>query len=385
MRIGVNTRLLLPGTLEGIGRFTFEVLQRMVETNPKDDFYFYFDRPYDEKYIFAENVHPVLLTPPARTPMQWYWWFEKSLPKAMEKDQVEVFFSPELYASLKTDIPTLIIAHDIAYYHYPQHFRWYHLVYLKRFTPLFVHKAIRIGCVSHTTKKDLIESLNVPPEKLFVAENGPTPGFSPMSDAERVDVRKKLTNGHPYFVYLGSIHPRKNTTRTIRAFELFRDENPESNHRLILVGRMAWKTGKTKSAISKNKYQEDIIHLGQREDAHTILGAADALLYVSLFEGFGIPILEAFASHTPVITSKVGSMKEVAGDAALLSNPLQTKSIAHCMSALYKDPILPKRLVEKGIERLIQYSWDKTTNILYRELSTLAKGLSKNESLAANI
>jgi glycosyltransferase involved in cell wall biosynthesis len=373
MRIGVNTRLLLPGTLEGIGRFTFEVLQRMVKANSQDDFYFYFDRPFDDRYIFTKNVHPIVLSPQARTPMQWYWWFEKSLPKAMEEDKIEVFFSPELYASLKTKIPTLLIAHDIAYFHYPQHFRWYHLLYLKHFTPLFLRKAVRIGCVSHTTKEDLRDSFGIPQENLFVAENGPTPGFAPLSDSKKLEVQNTLTKGHPYFLYLGSIHPRKNTTRTVRAFELFRDDNPQSNHKLVLVGRMAWKTCKSLSAISKNKYRKDIIHLGQREDASSILGAADALLYVSLFEGFGIPILEGFAAHTPVITSNVGSMKEVAGDAALLVNPLKTKSIAFNITKIYKDPLLRSKLIEKGKERLAEYSWERTSEVIYKELTNFMK------------
>lgn len=371
MKIGVNTRLLLPGTLEGIGRFTHEILSRMVKDHPQDQFYFFFDRPYDGKYVYGDNVIPIVVKPMARTPIHWVWWFEVALPKALNKYGIDVFFSPELYTSLRAKTPSLLVAHDIAYHHFPHHFRWDHLWYLKKYTPLFLNRADKISCVSQATMNDIVKVFSIKKEKLFVAENGPTPGFIPVGYDEKLEVRKKLTAGHPYFLYLGSIHPRKNVESLIQAFEMFRKSNSTNTNKLVLVGRMAWKTKKVKKVFDSSAVKEDVLFLGQREDAASIMGGAEALIYVSLFEGFGIPILEAFQSRIPVITSNHGSMKEVAGDGAILVEPTNVAAIAQGMEKIVSDAAFSKNLVKKGTEVLKKYNWSKSANIIYDEIIKL--------------
>lgn len=371
MKIGVNTRLLLPGTLEGIGRFAHEVLSRMVQDHPEDQFYFFFDRPYDDRFIYGANVTPVIIKPKARTPLHWYWWFEKSLPKAFNEYKIDVFFSPELYTSLCANTPVLLVAHDIAYHHFPQHFRWYHLWYLKKYTPLFLQKAEKICCVSHATKEDLESVFSLDSNKLFVAENGPTPGFIPVEAAVKKAIRDEITGGLPYFIYLGSIHPRKNIRNLIKAFELFKNECPESGYKLVLVGRIAWKAGRIRKSIQYSPYKKDILHLGQRDDANRLLAGADALIYVSLLEGFGIPILEAFGTKTPVITSNVGAMKEVAGVAALLVNPENPNSIAAGMTKIYTDRATSEMLIVEGLKRITDFSWNFTAKSISQQIKKL--------------
>jgi glycosyltransferase involved in cell wall biosynthesis len=343
----------------------------MVRDHPEDQFYFFFDRPFDEKYVYGPNVTPIVIKPMARTAIHWYWWFEKALPQALNKHGIDVFFSPELYTSLSAKTPALLVAHDIAYHHFPEHFPWYHLWYLKKYTPLFLLKADKISCVSSATEEDIIKSFSIDNKKVFVAENGPTAGFVLLDHQTKEEVKNEVAGGNPYFVYLGSIHPRKNVDRLIRAFEMFKKKNAGSTHKLILVGRMAWKTQKVNAALDACTVKKDVLFLGQRTDAARILGGAEALVYVSLMEGFGIPILEAFATGTPVITSNRGAMKEVSGNAALLVEPENIEEIAGVMQKIVSDDKLSGDLVEKGIQRLKHFDWSKSAQKIYKELKSL--------------
>ena len=120
MRIAINTRFLLKDKLEGIGWFTFEVVKQLVTNHPEHEFIFLFDRPYDKSFVFAKNVTPVVINPPARHPLLWYWWFEWSVPYALKKHKIDLFFSPDGYLSLKTNVPTVIVMHDLAFEHHPE-------------------------------------------------------------------------------------------------------------------------------------------------------------------------------------------------------------------------------------------------------------------------
>ena len=367
MRIGVNTRLLLPGTLEGIGRFSKEVLSRMALQHPEDEFVFFFDRPFDQKFIFANNVTPIILAPQSRHPVMWYLWFEKIVSKAIINQKVDVFFSPELYCCLSVDTPTIMIAHDLAYLHYPDHIPFSHLTYHKYFVPRFLQRADMVGAVSEATMNDLIDNFKVEKEKFFLAYNGPTPGFIPLDHPSKESVLNSVTGGAPYFIYLGSMHPRKNVDAVIKAYGKFRDNHPGAMHKLVLVGRLAWKSSKIKQAYEQSPYKEDILPLGQRADANKILAAAEALIYVSLFEGFGIPIIEAMQCDVPVITSNVSSMPEVAGKGALLVDPMRIGGISDAMSKVL-DPTVKESLIKEGQKRLARYSWEKTSEIVYQNI-----------------
>ncbi len=119
LKIAVNTRLLLPDKMEGIGYFAYETLLRITRAHPDVEFHFLFDRPYDSSFIFSDNVKPVVLFPPARHPFLWYWWFEWSVAGYLKKNKFDLFLSPDGYCSLSSDTPTLAIQHDIAFEHYP--------------------------------------------------------------------------------------------------------------------------------------------------------------------------------------------------------------------------------------------------------------------------
>lgn len=374
MRIAVNARFLLSGKMEGVGWYSYEVLKRMVLNHPEDEFIFIFDRPYDDRFLFSNNVKPIVIGPPARHPVLWYIWFEWSLSKLLDKLKPDVFFSPDGYSSLRSTVPTLMTVHDIAYYHYPKQVSWLVWKYYHHFTPKYLRHVSKITTVSEFVKADIVKHLNIQASKIEVAHNGWRSEFKPATKEIKENIQDKFSNGKAYFLYYGAIHPRKNIVNLIDAFELYKAETG-SNFCLLLVGRMAWHTTEVTDKLQNSKYKKDIIHIGYVEnDLYNIVASAEAVVYVSYFEGFGLPVIEAMASGVPVITSNVSSLPEVAGDAALIVDPYNVSKIAKEMKSITEDLDLKNQLVTKGLKRATEFNWDQTATKIYSILRQLTSG-----------
>lgn len=347
---------------------TYEIVKRLVQQHPEDEFIFFFDRPFDESFLFGDNVKPVVLNPPARHPFLWYWWFEKSIPAALLKHRADVFLSTDNYLSLNTKTKTAMITHDLAHLYYPKEIPFLVRKFYDYYVPKYLHRADQIIAVSDFTKKDIQKRFNIDESKIQVAHNACTKNFVPLAAEIKNGVRKKYTNDQEYFFYIGSIHPRKNIRRLILAFDHFKKES-KSPMKLLLGGRFAWQAGDTQIAFDNAKYKSDILLLGylEEEELSQILAAAKALVYVSLFEGFGLPILEAMHCDTPVITSNVSSMPEVAGDAALLIDPNSIDAIAKAMERI-QDKELAQSLIEAGKKQREKFNWDRSAKIVYQSL-----------------
>ncbi len=376
MKIAINTRFLLSGRLEGIGRYTYEVSRRLVLQHPDDEFLFFFDRPCDPAFLFGPNVRAVVLPPPARHPVLWYIWFEWAVAQALKRHRPGVFFSPDAYLSLRAATPTVMAVHDLAFEHYPGWAPPLVQRYYRHFMPLYCRRAQRILAVSEYTRQDVVGRYGLDGERIAVCGNGCRDGFAPLSDEEKQAVRAEVSGGKPYFLYIGAVHPRKNTHRLIEAFSRFKARCP-GPALLLIAGRFAWQTGEVKQAYDNSACREDIRFTGYvpDEDLPRLLGGALCLVYPSLFEGFGIPILEAMHCDVPVITSDTSSMPEVAGPAARLISPEDIGGLAGAMQEVSESPALRQRLIEAGREQRRKFSWDKTAGIAYENLR-LAAGLT---------
>lgn len=369
MKIAVNTRLLLKNKLEGIGWFSYETLSRITKNHPNDEFIFIFDRPWHNDFIFSDNITPVQIGPPSRHPFLWYAWFQISIPKILNQHQPDVFLSPDGYLSTNTNVPSLPVIHDINFEHYPKDLPFWYRKYYRHYFPKFAEKATRIATVSEFSKNDIAEKYKVDSNKIDVVYNGVSDRFKPLDKKEINETQKDLTNGNPYFVFVGAIHPRKNIAKILEAFEDFKSTG-NYNHKLLLVGKKKWWTSEMEETFQTMKYKGDVVfkdNMNAQQVAQAI-GAADALLYVSTFEGFGIPILEAMKCGVPVITSDVSSMPEVAGNAALLCSPFKSDSISEQMKRLVHEPNLSNSLIEKGLVRAKGFSWDKTSELLWKSM-----------------
>lgn len=369
MKIAINTRFLLKNKLEGIGRFSYEIIKRLVQDHPEDEFIFFFDRPYDSSFIFGNNVTPVVLSPPARHPFLWYWWFEISVYRALKKYQVDLFFSPDNYLSLKSDIKTLMVCHDIVHVHYPMQIPYLVRQYYQHFVPKYLRRANRIITVSEFVKKDIAQQYQIDKNNIDVCYNACRVGFKPIDEGAKAIIKDKHSDGQDYLFYVGAIHPRKNLTRVIKAFDRYKVQKGNSI-KLLLGGRLAWQTADVKNAVNQSNYKSDIHFLGfiPDEDLPNLMAAATAFVYVSLSEGFGIPILEAMHCDVPVISSNTSSLPEVAGDAALLVDPLSVEAISEAFSSILHNAELRKRLIKNGRVQRQLFSWDQSASKVYESI-----------------
>lgn len=369
MVIAVNTRLLLKNSLEGIGWFTHETLMRITRLHPEHQFIFLFDRPYDARFVFSENVTPLVLSPPARHPFLWYWWFEVAVPRALNKTKADLFFSPEGYLSLNSPVPSIATFHDLSLLHYPKHTGWLVRKYVNHYYPRFAKKAERILTVSSYSKDDIVETLSVPPAKVDVVYNGAHEEYKPLSEDEITATRQQYSDGKPYFLYVGALQPRKNIDRMLQAFDGFKSQMG-SDYLFLLAGRKAWMTVSIEKTYDQMAHKSSVRFLDYQplESLTKLMGAAHALTYVSLFEGFGIPILESLQCGVPVITSNTSSMPEVAGDAGLLVDPLNVTAITSAFVALASDDEQYQTLKQKAVAQSKQFSWDRTAEKVWEAI-----------------
>lgn len=374
MRIAVNTRLLLNGKLEGLGRFSAETLKLIVKQHPEHEFYFLFDRAFDEEFIFSDNVTPVVVSPPARHPVLWHIWFEISLPKVLKRINPDLFLSPDGFLSLNADVKSLPVIHDLNFAHNPQDLARTHAWFYNRYFPKYAQKAERIATVSEYSKQDIVNQYSIEASKIDVVFNGVSERFSPLSQTSKTETKMKWSGGESYFIYVGSIHQRKNIERMLEAFDEYKSRTASAT-KFVLVGNRKWWTDSMQSTLDTLKSKVDVVFTGRVSDSELkdLMGSALANVYVSTFEGFGIPIIEAFQSGVPVITSNTTSMPEIAGDAALIIDPFNQYAITEAMISISADVELSNKLIEKGLNRAKKYTWQRSADLLWSSVSKAVK------------
>ncbi|RKD92629.1 glycosyltransferase family 4 protein [Mangrovibacterium diazotrophicum] len=366
MIIAVNTRMLLKGKLEGIGSFTRETLLRMTRNHPEHQFIFIFDRPYDEEFIFSTNVTPVVVSPPTRHPILWYIWFEWRIPHILRKYKADLFLSPDGYLSLSTKVKQLAVIHDINFAHRPKDLPFFYAAYYNFFFPRFAKRAKRIATVSYYSKEDIVRTYHINPDNIDVVYNGVNTLYTPTPAEEQASTRNKYTDGIPYFLYIGSLHPRKNICGLLRAFDAYRTST-EKVTKLLITGDTMFKTEDIVKTYEGMRHRNDVIFTGRlpNEELHQVLGAAMALTFVPFFEGFGIPVIEGMSAGIPVICSNTTSLPEVGGHAVLYADPFAVTQIKDAMIRIANENGLRDSLIEKGRKQQQKFTWDKTAEMLW--------------------
>jgi glycosyltransferase involved in cell wall biosynthesis len=362
--------------MEGYGYFLSETLQRITRSHPEHDFIFLFDRPFDEHFIFGPNVKGVVSGPPARHPILWKWWFDVRVPMILKKHKADVFVSGDGFCSLNTRVPQCLVVHDLAFLHFPAFVKKSHLFYYKRFTPKFLAKAKLIATVSAFSKNDIIEQYGTDPARVDIVYSAARKIFSPVDEDEKLVIKQKYTSGAEFFLYTGAVHPRKNLTQLLKAFSVFK-KRQQSAFKLVIAGRLAWKYRSFVDNLKSYKYRNDVIMTGYLEEKELakLTGSAYAMVYPSLWEGFGVPVLEAMIAGVPVITSVNSAMQEIAKDAALYADPHNHADIADKMMRVYKDEELRKEMIRKGGRIASEYSWERTAELFW---NSIEKTLSDN-------
>ncbi len=372
MKIAINARFLLPGKLEGLGWYTREIALRMVQRHPETAFVLLFDRPVSPEIraeFSALNVQFKVLFPPARHPFLWWLWFEMAVPQALREVGADVFFSPDSFLSLRAKTRTVMTLHDVIPLRSPEQVPFWPRLFYQKYLPKYARRADQLVAISEFTKKEIMETCGVGEGKIAVVPNGCRAGFAPISGEEKQRVRAEFAGGQPYFFYAGTMHPRKNLARLIRAFDAFKTKTA-APAKLLLAGRFLAKTGEITAAWQSAQHRADIQFLGYLHDEtlQKLTAAALAVTYVSEAEGFGLPVLEAMHAEVPVLTSNVSALPEVAGEAALLVNPFSENEIAAGLERLFFEEDLRRELVERGRSRREFFSWDLAAERIYNLL-----------------
>jgi glycosyltransferase involved in cell wall biosynthesis len=374
MRIVVNTRFWLAGRLEGYGYFTEQVFTRIARAHPEHQFLFLFDREPSALLALPNNVEVQVVGPPARHPWLWIWWYDWRIPAVLKKFKADLFVSPDGIASLRTRVRQCLVVHDVAFLHDPSWLPGPIRRYYTRRTPRFLRKVQQVATVSETSKKELMDRYELPADRIRVVYSAAKPEFRMMSDEERSSVKERFTAGREYFLYTGAIHPRKNLIVLLKAFSLFK-KRQQSGIKLVLAGRIAWQTGDFEKLLSTYKYRSDVILTGYVDLSvlTQLTASAYALVYPSLYEGFGVPVLEAMQSDVPVITSAGTSMQEIAGESALYADPRDPASLAEQLNRLYVDESLRRRLIEAGRSVVARFHWDDTADRVWSAMLAAAQ------------
>lgn len=289
---------------------------------------------------------------------------------------IDVFHSSDWLEPPTKKAKKVTTIHDLTVFRYPETFvsRGGHDIVKNQKRKLFFAKqeCDLIICVSESTKYDAMEILKIPEKKLRVIHEAPDPAYFPRNETEINKVKEKFEMKENYILCVGTREPRKNLDRAVMAFAEITSQFPELS--LLIAGKYGWGDDSSKFKIKNSKLESKAKLLGfvEQEDLAALYSGAEAFVYPSLYEGFGLPILDAMSCGVPVITSNVGSMKELAGGYSVLIDPESTDSIAEGILKVLKSDSLKNELKTKGLKRSGEFSWDKTalqTLDIYHHLS----------------
>lgn len=365
MRIGVMLRNV--GEKGGHGLYTRNILKNLLKID-KDNQYVLFYQGRKRKTIFSgySNVEEQWINVPYKI-----LWDQIFIPFSALKARIDLLFSPKWTAPLISPCKILMVVPDMGYYPHPEFYKGRDILYLKLMIPLYLRKATRVIAVSHTTKKDIIKFTGVDKSKVVVVHMAAEDIFAESVDPVFVErVKAKYSLSSQFILHVGIIYPGKNVEKLICAFAKIAKKFP---HKLVLVGGFRWKYSRVFDLIEEFNLKDKVIITNwvPRSELPVFYKLADLFAFPSLYEGFGIPVLEAMTCGCPVVTSSTGATPEIAGDAALIVNPRSVDEIYKAIVRVLEDEKLKKELVSKGYARAKKFSWEKSareTLSVFKEL-----------------
>ena len=363
-RIALNARLLIPGKLEGTGRFTHQCYKRMIKSRPNDTFLLIFDRKPPVEFDYGPNSTSVCLFPPARRPWLFDLWFDYAITWKLKQWRADAFVSTDGYISRRSSIAQLNVIHDINFEHHPE---WLPARFARHFRsrfPQYARKSSKLCTVSEFSRGDISRTYHIDADSISIIPNAPDTSFKPLVSEKRQASRIKFASGHNYHVFVGSIHPRKNIHGMLKAHKEYRLLGGKSD--LVIVGAAMWNYAEFDTA--------NVHWVGRLNDDELVsaVAGADALLYLPFFEGFGVPVVEAMACGIPVIASNTTSIPEVCADAAAaLVSPTDAKGAAKALLRLDEDEGWREMKSKQGIKRASEFSWEKSAHLFSAALDEM--------------
>ncbi len=339
-----------------------------------DKIVLYTKKPISKKYSesLPNNVVNTVISLP-------YLWSSVGLSSKMYFDPPDILFVPSHSLPFILPKKNVCTIHDIGFHEYPNNYSKKQYLHLINTTKHNIKKSDIIITPSQFVKKTLINKYYADPNKIHVVHLGiDASKYSSKISAEQASTVFKQYDDriskYPYLFYVGRLDTRKNITNIIKSFEIFKDKYKEP-HILVLAGKAGEGYATIESAINSSKHKDSIVVTDYISDEHlsVFLAEAEIFIFPTLYEGFGLPILEAQACKTPVITSNISAMPEIAGDGALLVDPHNCIDIAQNIRHILGNNILKEKLIDRGSENVKKYSWKKFADQILEELITLSK------------
>lgn len=382
MRIGIDCRTVLsPGVGEqaGVGHYTYYLLKNLLRLDRDNHYVLFFDSRMKNRSEFQGKNVTVTAFPFSQYRKFLPFVYSHMLIAAqLLRHRLDVYHSPANVVPLTYLKTSVITVHDLAIYRNPAWFPT-QVFSTRLLVPQSVKRARRIIAVSQSTRKDLRDLFSVPARKISVIPEGVDVKLLPLKD-RTVDVRRKYKLPERYLLFVGTLEPRKNVPHLVRAFGALARQPKYRDVGLVLAGAWGHKGSEVFEEIAEQNLKARVWYLGYlpHNEKLNALKQATAFVFPSLYEGFGLPVLEAMALGTPVVTSRVSSLPEVAGTAALLVDPEDTGELTRALGRVLDSAGLRARLVSAGRAQAAKFSWAATaraTLAVYRDVAAeVARG-----------
>lgn len=362
MRIGINALYLLPGKVGGSETYIRNLVKSLSRLAGDNTYYIFLNKESEAIFDFpSAGMHVVVCPIRAQNRPLRILWEQFILPFQVRRHNIDVLLSAGMTAPFFRPARSYVVIYDLQHVNQPRNFSMVHLLFLRAIIYLSAKTADGVITISEHVKNDIVKHYNIEPGKIVVSHLGVNHDvFLPARSGTIPAVRTKYNLPERYILYSAALLPHKNHERLLQAFKEIQGEFP--GRKLVLTG--AWESGyaKTASVISKLGLEQDVLMLGWLpfEDIPLIYRGAELFVYPTLHEGFGLPILEAMACGVPVVCSRLEPLIEVAGDAAFFVDPCDHSDIARGLLTILKDDAGRAKLIEKGLLRAREFTWEKT-------------------------
>ena len=354
-RQGVNALYLIPGGVGGTEIYLRRLLQALAEIDTDNEYWVFTNAETGADLVPPKpNFHYAPQNVKASVRPARILWEQTLLPFAMRRLRIQILLNPGFTAPIITGVPQVTVFHDLQHKRHPEYFRWWDLPFWRMLLFLAVHRSRAIIAVSESTRQDLHRFYSLAASRVKVVPHGVEKEFFHLS--------RMPDDARPFLLAVSTLHPHKNLDTLLRAFAHFRQG--QSQWGLIVVGLRGFYTEELEALRSTLQLEQAVTFTGwiPREGLYALFAAAQAFVYPSLFEGFGMPVLEALAAGIPTACSNREPMASIAGKAALLFEPTDVQAMYHALLQITSDDSLRRELMEAGPARAAQYSWKRAAS-----------------------
>lgn len=366
MRIGIDATALPPQPV-GAGNYIIQLIRALASLKVNDEFVIFAQQRGHALISLPENDSFELIILEDRNPGSRLIWEQTLYPQLIRKSGVDLLHSMHYTRPVKLPCASVVTFHDMTFFLYPE----LHTRAKRLFFPLAIRASARqadaLTAVSESTRQDAIRVLGISPEKIVATQLGVDPTFRPINDAAiKRKIAEKYDLPERFILYVGLLEPRKNLPMLIRAYKRLIDGG--ENFKLVLVGRYGWMYEELLRQINNLDLEEMVHFTGyvSQEDLPLVYNLSSLFVYPTLYEGFGLPALEAMACGVPVITTDVSSLPEIVGEAGILVPVNNVEALYGAMIAVLGDEDLRRKMINKGIQRAAKFTWEQTAILTFQ-------------------